>query len=645
MASLGEPTDIRTPGSATVPSRAATLRVIATPWLVWAALSAGGAGAQDESADPPDRVAVLNYASGQVALAPSGGDEWISDVLNRPLVPGDRIWVDDDGRAELHAGSAALRLGMGTALEVGQVDDRIAQFALHAGTVQVHLRHLLEGQRFELDTPSAAVLLNRPGIYRVAVNDVAESHEPQALSVSVLRGSAEVSGATQAFTVGEGQEGLFTGDQLLTAQVGGIPSNDEFDQWAEDRDRHEDAAVTAQYVSREMTGYEALDDYGTWQPYPAYGYVWVPQVAVGWAPFQNGHWVWISPWGWTWVDAAPWGFVPAHYGRWVWIGGRWGWCPGPVAPRPVYAPALVGWVGGVRLGAGFATPGLVAWFPLGWNEAYVPAYRTSPQYFRQINVTNTYLTTTYLNNVYVSNNYLSSGGAGTARYANARVPGAVSAQPQAAFVAAVPVRGGTGAVPEAGLAGAHVLAGAPAIAPETQSRGLARVPPRIPANLYARPLVARSPVPAARLPFTEQARVVAANGGRPVPVAQLAAPNRPAAPARVVVPAAQAPPAVLAQTPDRVYQPRTYADRPPYAGRPSGSNGTNASATARPAWPTERTAPQPIPESSPRREQPAPAHLLAPPAAYRPEAPRAEVAPQPPHRPAPARSAPATSTR
>jgi hypothetical protein len=626
--------------------------VIAQCLLVWA-VCASGASAQEATADPPDRVAVVNYASGQVALAPSGGDEWISDVLNRPLVSGDRLWVDSDGRAELHAGSAALRLGAGTALEVGQVDDRTAQFALHAGTIQVHLRHLADGERFELDTPNAAVLLTRPGIYRVMVNDVGESQEPHAVSVAVLRGSAEVSGATQAFTVAEGQEGLFTGDQLLTAQVGGIPSNDDFDQWAEDRDRHEDAAVASQYVSREMSGYEALDDNGSWQSYPSYGYVWVPQVAIGWVPYQNGHWVWISPWGWTWVDAAPWGFVPAHYGRWVWIGGRWGWCPGPAAPRPVYAPALVAWVGGVRLGAGFATPGLVAWFPLGWNEAYVPAYRTSPQYFRQINVTNTYLTATYLNNVYVSNNYLSNGGAGTARYANARVPGAVSAQPQAAFVAAEPVRRGTSAVSEAGLVGAHVLAGAPAIAPEHQSQGVARAAPRVPAGLYARPMVARTPTPAARVPFTEQARVIAANGGRPVPVAQLAAPSPAAAPARIV-PAVHAPPAVLAQVPDRVYQPRTYADRPPYAAHASGAPGatsaagTTASTSQRPAWPTQRTAPQPMPESSPRREAPPTAHVLAPHPEYRPEPPRAEFAPEPARHAAPAHPvsrAPAASTR
>ncbi len=75
--------------------------------------------------------------------------------------------------------------------------------------------------------------------------------------------------------------------------------------------------------------------------------MWVPNgTPAGWAPYHYGHWVWVDPWGWTWVDDAPWGFAPFHYGRWAYVGGYWGWVPGPIAARPVYAPALVAWVGG-----------------------------------------------------------------------------------------------------------------------------------------------------------------------------------------------------------------------------------------------------------------------------------------------------------
>src|SRR5207245_1389824 len=75
--------------------------------------------------------------------------------------------------------------------------------------------------------------------------------------------------------------------------------------------------------------------------------VWVPRsMIVGWAPYRYGHWAWVDPWGWTWIDDAPWGFAPFHYGRWVYVDGGWGWVPGHVVARPVYAPALVAFVGG-----------------------------------------------------------------------------------------------------------------------------------------------------------------------------------------------------------------------------------------------------------------------------------------------------------
>ncbi len=72
------------------------------------------------------------------------------------------------------------------------------------------------------------------------------------------------------------------------------------------------------------------------------------EVPAGWAPYRNGHWAWIDPWGWTWVDDAPWGFAPFHYGRWTVVDDRWGWVPGPVRQRAVYAPALVAFIGGAE---------------------------------------------------------------------------------------------------------------------------------------------------------------------------------------------------------------------------------------------------------------------------------------------------------
>jgi hypothetical protein len=89
-----------------------------------------------------------------------------------------------------------------------------------------------------------------------------------------------------------------------------MPRADEFDRWASERDRR--GAVSARYVSRDVVGYEDLDDHGSWRAAEGYGNVWVPRVAADWAPYRDGHWAWVEPWGWTWVDDAPWGFAVSH---------------------------------------------------------------------------------------------------------------------------------------------------------------------------------------------------------------------------------------------------------------------------------------------------------------------------------------------
>ena len=127
-------------------------------------------------------------------------------------------------------------------------------------------------------------------------------------------------------------------------------------------------------------------------------------VSAEWAPYTTGHWAWVRPWGWTWVDDAPWGFAPFHYGRWVYHRNAWCWAPGTYVARPVYAPALVAWIGApgasvsLSIGAGAAA---VGWFPLAPREVYVPAYRASPRYVQQVNithVTNVTNITTIVNN-------------------------------------------------------------------------------------------------------------------------------------------------------------------------------------------------------------------------------------------------------
>ena len=115
---------------------------------------------------------------------------------------------------------------------------------------------------------------------------------------------------------------------------------------------------------------ETLDRHGSWRTVDSYGSIWVPRtVASGWTPYSTGRWIWDPSYGWTWLDDAPWGWAPYHYGRWVNASGVWGWAPGPIVTRPVYAPALVVFLGG---GVSLSIGQPLAWAPLGYGEPVIP---------------------------------------------------------------------------------------------------------------------------------------------------------------------------------------------------------------------------------------------------------------------------------
>nr|WP_244106235.1 DUF6600 domain-containing protein [Paraburkholderia phenazinium] len=498
--------------------------------------------------DPPDRVARLNYFAGTVTLEPAGQTDWSYAVLNRPLTTGDQLWADANARAELHAGSTALRLDQQTALDIVNLNDTTTQLKVTQGTLSAHVRALPGGQNFEVDTPNVALVATAPGLFRV---DVAA--DGSSTTVTVRAGSATLYGDGGSFQMSAGQQVQFVGVNLQQQAGGSAPGLDAFDQWVASRDRAEDNSISARYVSREIPGYEDLDANGTWRNDPKYGEVWVPTVAVsaGWAPYHEGHWAWIAPWGWTWVDDAPWGFAPFHYGRWAYVDRAWAWVPGPVVVTqpPVYAPALVAFVGGgggggahwgVDLAIGGAIGAGVAWFALGPGEPWHPAYHYSPTYYNRINnvnITNVHNTTIINNVTNIHNTYI-----------NQNAPGAITAVPANAFVRGQSVAQAARPFNAQALAHAQIGAGAPAIAPVQQSFAGALRPANVgaPAALAQRQVVAtRAPVVPAAYHDTLAQRFAASGGkvaGVGAPVVRTTAPAAFAAVAHPGTPGAAAAP-------------------------------------------------------------------------------------------------------
>ena len=491
------------------------------------ALFAPQRAAADED-DPPSRVARLSYASGTVSFNPGGTDDWVSAVVNRPITTGDKLWTDNGARAELHIGSAAIRLSSNTGFSFLNLDDRMAQIRLTEGTLNIRVRRLEQDETFEIDTPNLAFSILRPGNYKINVNEGGDS-----TFVTVRDGEGEVTGGGSAYTIHPRETGTFSGTDQLDADIQSFGGYDDFDHWCGDRDRREDRSQSSRYVSSDVIGYEDLDDNGGWRQVPEYGTVWFPHTTiVGWAPYRYGHWVWISPWGWTWVDDAPWGFAPFHYGRWVTVGGVWGWVPcapravvGVAYVRPVYAPALVAWVGGPHFSVGIGIGGGggvgVAWFPLAPREVYVPSYHVSRTYVTNVNVSNTTVNTTVVNNYY--NTVIVNKNVTNIKYANQTATNGVTATSQQNFTSAQPVGRNMMKIDRREVETAQINVTTPMVAPQQRSvlgAGAERTA-RPPARFQERSVVAKTAPPPAPISFVKQQQEIQANGGRPPAVSQM----------------------------------------------------------------------------------------------------------------------------
>jgi hypothetical protein len=554
---------------------------------------------QDQTQDPPGRVARLNFSQGSISFRPAGEDDWVAGVPNRPMVSGDDLWADEDSRAEVHVGSAAIRLGAKTGITFLTLDDHTTQIRLAEGSLIVRVRHVDDDDSYEIDTPNIAFSLLQPGEYRVDV-----SEDGSQSITTVWHGRGRVTGGGFNYTVVANQSATFTGSDHLDYEVAQLPDRDDLDTWAFERDDREDRADSANYVSREMTGYEDLDEYGDWSYVAGYGPCWRPRaVVIGWAPYRFGHWAFIGPWGWTWVEDEPWGFAPFHYGRWAFVGAGWFWVPGPVVVRPIWAPALVAFVGGgpgFRFSAGVG----VGWFPLAPGEVYLPGYRVSRAYVNNVNLTNTMVSVTKVTNVYNTVIVDRSTTVNRITYVNQRVNNGVTVVSHDAFVNARPVAQNVMRVDSRELAAApvsHVVAAEPIRASVIGAGRPVSVRP--PAAVISRPVVAvRTPPP---LPRPIEQRQAQAGGRlnqqalvRPMGAAQSAPVNAAARSASTATP-----------TKDGFW---------PFTQPNSGNNQVRPMPNAQPRVYEQQGTPQPVNRGTQqpqyRGTQPGPTHPLVRPA-------------------------------
>ena len=418
----------------------------------------------------PSLVGRVAAVESSAAVRAAGGD-WRDAAVNDPVASGMSLRTDGRGGAILRIGADTIALAADSELAVAELDRQAIRIALRRGRIGVRLspRAAAAGvsgtasrRRIEVDIPRGEVSLLQPGDY-----DIAAGAAQIAAGVAVFGGRSRFVGKGVDTLTPAGSAITLSGSDPVVASLDSGISDDEFTDWWQAQAGDDAEATALHYVSPDMTGFEELDGNGSWEAVDGYGMVWFPKtVPDGWAPYRDGNWRWITPWGWTWIDAMPWGFAPSHYGRWASVPGadpgteRWGWVPGDRVADPVYAPALVAFLGtrGVGLSYPDASGPAVAWFPLAPGEVYWPSYTRDPDMIRRLN-----------DGVAARRLTLGPDAGGmppaaviTAEYKNRAFASVV---PRAVFVAGRPVASALVRLPRERLDNAPLLAGSPQIAP------------------------------------------------------------------------------------------------------------------------------------------------------------------------------------
>jgi len=351
----------------------------AAVWLATLGLTASPVAAQEADADRSARVGRLAVATGKVWVYDLEAKDWAEAEVNRPLVQGDRIAVDPDGRAEIRLGAVVLRVDGDSELELQALDEGRVEAWLVNGGLAMQVLSDAAARQTRLRTREGSFDPLGPGHYRLEADE-------QGSHAGVWRGAMQYQGPENLLRIDHGERYRV----WLAADTGYARSESEpmptdaLSSWALAAER--EPVYRADTLPDGMVGGEDLDRYGHWALHGEYGRIWIPaRVPYGWAPYTQGRWVWVRPWGWTWVDAAPWGFAPFHYGRWLRWGGRWAWWPGPVGARAVFAPALVFQAGGpsvsvgVSIDLGLRNAPPVSWVPLAPYQPYYPVWRPPPR--------------------------------------------------------------------------------------------------------------------------------------------------------------------------------------------------------------------------------------------------------------------------
>jgi hypothetical protein len=406
---------------------------------------------------PSPRVGRFGLIAGKIEFRGAADAQWSRAAVNDPVATGVAIRSDAQARAQLRIGGDTVDLDGGTEIGVVKLGPEGVELALRQGRIAVDVFRRKTGETIEIDMPRGGVWLLQPGRY-----DIGSGNGDRPPRIAVFTGGAHFAGSGADYRIAAGSTvDVSAAGKGPVAATPEPAAADDFAQWCDAHRIDESRLAVPYFVSRDVTGYESLDDAGSWRSVANYGEVWSPDTPpADWAPYRDGHWRFLAPWGWTWIDDQPWGFATMHYGRWLYADGKWSWVPGRIGADPVWAPAVVSFLGTRGVGLSYADgPGpAAAWFPLAPGEIFWPSYTTDLGYIRAINGG----AIADLAAIRTDDNGEPAGDVANTHFAN-RV--FASAVPRAVFVGGDPVAPALVTIPDERLRDAPVIIGSAAIGP------------------------------------------------------------------------------------------------------------------------------------------------------------------------------------
>jgi hypothetical protein len=190
---------------------------------------AGAAAAPAAGADAaPSRVSAF---SGSVYVRRADAETAVAATVDAPVGAGDGLTTRAGGRAEItFPGGVLLRVATDTQVRFTRLDGESHMVQLVAGTVELRVLDNLAAHP-EIDTPSATLLPDEAGSYRVTVTS------DGATELTARSGHIEVIAQGGSQTLGPGSTLLVSG-QGAAAQFKtvALEPDSDFDRWADSRD-------------------------------------------------------------------------------------------------------------------------------------------------------------------------------------------------------------------------------------------------------------------------------------------------------------------------------------------------------------------------------------------------------------------------